>query len=275
MLPVDDVRNTQAGVDPFLAWLKENGGVNFADKFDITGEANGIRLNRGGVFKKGGKGVDELAQIAESEGWLPPGSTADIDGGVPALRDMLQRSMQGERIQPLSASYDAMVARMGSVAREGEAAHLEGKLRALGVDPEPAMGNPDVLRAYLDKHEQTLVDRALNDAAEPAHVGGLPEPRQREATNTLPHPGSVTLAESAPKAEASRPAAGEAKADPGLTQRADKIAEESPDMLVQLPGSDKPVTVAQAMKEAREAYEAEAGVKEWVKAALTCALSFG
>jgi Transglycosylase SLT domain len=188
MLPVEDVRNVQAGADPFLSWLRENGGVNFADKYDITGEASGIRLNRGGVFKSGGRGLDELAQIAEHEGWLPPGSTADVDGGVPALRDMLQRSMQGERIQPLAASYDAMAARVGAVAREGEAAHLEGKLRMLGVDPEPARGNPDVLRAYLDKHEQTLVDRALNDYAAPAHVGPLPEPRRAtEATNNLPH----------------------------------------------------------------------------------------
>ena len=131
------------------AWLKANGGVNFADKFDITGEQSGILMNRGGVFTKAGRGLDELAQIAEAEGWLPPGSTADVDGGVPQLRDMLQRSMAGERIRPLADQYAHMAEQAGRRADDARVLALENRMRLLGIDPTPARGNADVIRAYL------------------------------------------------------------------------------------------------------------------------------
>jgi uncharacterized membrane-anchored protein YhcB (DUF1043 family) len=44
--------------DQFLRWLRANGGVSIAEKFDITGERNAIRANRGGVFSKAGRGIE-------------------------------------------------------------------------------------------------------------------------------------------------------------------------------------------------------------------------
>lgn len=182
-----------SGPDPFLAWLRAQGGVNFADKFDITGEANAIRSNRGGVFRKAGRGIDELAQAAEAEGWLPPGTVADVDGGTPQMRDMIQRAMQGERIAPQADQFAGLEARGRAHADEMRAAEMEQRLRLLGVDPEPARGNADVLQAYLDQHEPRLLAAALAEeegARRAAAIDDFPTPATRPPADAPPTPAN-------------------------------------------------------------------------------------
>ena len=275
------------GPDPFLGWLKQQGGVNFSDKFDITGEAGGVRLNRGGVFKSGGRGLDELAQIAEAEGWIPPGSTADVDGGVPALRDMIQRSMQGERILPLADQYQRIAQDHAAQARTLEAESLGARLQMLGVDPAPAMGNPDVLRAYLDQHEGRLLRQTLAEAQPPdlSVVHEPPHPR--------PAPPAVTQAQEAPPASAAdaappvqqqaTPAAAPAKPDPiaAMRARADQVAAEAPDMVIGHTPEGQPITARQELERIRQ--EAQTGTDTTLGAAdaplidvaVQCALRLG
>ena len=267
------------GADPFLGWLKDNGGVNFADKFDITGEASGIRLNRGGVFKKAGRGLDELAQIAEAEGWLPIGATADIDGGVPALRDMLQRSMQGERIYPLAEQYQRQAADMAAQQRTAEGDELGQRLQMLGVDPAPARGNPDVLRAYLDQHEGRLLRQALAEASDTS-AGGMAPVMHQPASPPISAPGGSAAV---PRQTATAQPVASVAADPmaSMRTRADEVTAAAPDLVVSMSEDGQPITARQALEQIRR--EAQEGTADTLGAmdaplvdvAIRCALRFG
>lgn len=282
--------------DTFLQWLRQQGGVSFADKFDITGEASGVRLNRGGVFRKAGRGLDDLAQIAESEGWLPPGSTADVDGGVPQLRDMLQRAMAGERIKPLAQQFDDIAARQMATGEQLRAEHLAHRLEMLGVDPAPARGNADVMSAYLDQHEPRLLRQALADIAEPEAPASHVKPNETPTDAATPaNPGAQDGAARSPEGQAQaeaggatsagRPEPGSGGPDAALIQsvraRADQIVTEAPDLVVRHTEDGQPVTARQELERIRrEAAEGTddalgAGDAPLLDVAVQCALSLG
>jgi hypothetical protein len=104
---------------------------------------------------------------------------------------------------------------------------------------------------------------SLTDPLKP----GERNPR-RDTSNALPPPDRVTI-EPEPVA-----AKGEAVVSPE-SQRLAKMAEESPDMKVTLPGHDKPMTLAEALETAKAEAAEEAKAATLVQAALECALSFG
>lgn len=71
------------------------------------------------------------------------------------------------------------------------------------------------------------------------------------------------------------PTKGKREPPPFDTSRVAALAKESPDMPVQLPGSDKTVTVAEALQQAKDEHAFEVSESSLVQAALDCVLSFG
>lgn len=280
-----------SGPDPFLSWLRAQGGVNFADKFDITGEANAIRSNRGGVFRKDGRGIDELAQAAEAEGWLPPGTVADVDGGTPQMRDMIQRAMQGERITPLAEQFASMESRAMAHADEMRAAEMEQRLQLLGVDPAPARGNVEVLQAYLDQHEPRLLAAALAEEAaarRSAALDDFPTQATRPPADAAPTPANRPQ-EASPADRPQEPALPPIEPGSGpdhatiqsVRTRANQVVTEAPDLVVGLTEDGQPITAREALERIRQ--EAQAGTEDTLGAAeaglldvaVQCALSLG
>ena len=153
------VKERRAPADEFVQWLNAKGGVAFGDKYDITGEASGVRMNRGAVFKRGGLPIDDLSKSAEAEGWLPPGADSRD------FRELVRRAMSGEKITRLDDDAD-FVAQAREEQRYQAAMQLENRLRALGVDPAPARGDPDLMASYLEQNEAKLLPLALDEAAQ-------------------------------------------------------------------------------------------------------------
>ena len=280
-----------AGPDPFLAWLRAQGGVNFADKFDITGEANAIRSNRGGVFRKAGRGIDELAQAAEAEGWLPPGTVADVDGGTPQMRDMIQRAMQGERIAPQADQFAGLEARGRAHADEMRAAEMEQRLQLLGVDPAPARGNVEVLQAYLDQHEPRLLAATLAEEAaarRSAAIDDFPTPATRPTADASPTPANRPQ-EASPTSSPQEPALPPIEPGSGpdhatiqsVRTRANQVVTEAPDLVVGRTEDGQPITAREALERIRQ--EARAGTDDTLGSAdahlldvaVQCVLSVG
>ncbi len=280
-----------SGPDPFLSWLRAQGGVNFADKFDITGEANAIRSNRGGVFRKDGRGIDELAQAAEAEGWLPPGTVADVDGGTPQMRDMIHRAMQGERIAPLADQFAGLEARGRAHADEMRAAEMEQRLQLLGVDPAPARGNVEVLQAYLDQHEPRLLAAALAEEAaarRSAALDDFPTQATRPPADAAPTPANRPQ-EASPADRPQEPALPPIEPGSGpdhatiqsVRTRANQVVTEAPDLVVGRTEDGQPITAREALERIRQ--EAQAGTEDTLGAAeaglldvaVQCALSLG
>lgn len=76
--------------------IKKLGGIEQEHMLDITGEkrfGKGIKGVPWGLFKRGGKGVDDLAISLRDMGWPIPDDA--VDGGVQALKDMIAGELQG------------------------------------------------------------------------------------------------------------------------------------------------------------------------------------
>lgn len=144
----------------FLAWLRDAGGVDAAQKLDITGDANGVRNNPAGIFRKGGRSTDEMAMLAEEAGYLRPGEGAD-SGRFVAL---VQAAVRGERVLTLTEQmqHAAREQHLGSMA--DRLAEVEARLRLLGVDTAPAKGNVAALEAYAAAHEPEILAAAVAEA---------------------------------------------------------------------------------------------------------------
>jgi hypothetical protein len=155
----------------FLAWIKANGGLDLAEKLDITGEPSGVRSNPAGIFRKGGATRDDLATRAADEGYLPRDQGADSAAFV----DLVKRAIAGDPVLTLEQHAQ----RAAHEAAQAETAYrvdaLERRLRVLGVDPEAAKGNATALDAYLKHYEDRLLSTALDDAK----VRTEPEPRAK------------------------------------------------------------------------------------------------
>ena len=142
----------------FIAWLRKVGGIDMAQKLDITAEANGVRSNPGGIFRSGGRLTDSLAEVAIERGYLPDGA------GSREFVELVQRAIRGERV--LDFEQQMMAAQRGA-AEADMAARLqdvEDRLRLLGVDPAPARGNVAALEAYAKQHEPAILRAALDEA---------------------------------------------------------------------------------------------------------------
>jgi hypothetical protein len=85
--------------DTLLTAIRKLGGVADDAKFDITGEKKlkGSLTGLKQVFRKGGKGLDDMALQLADEGYIPPQAMADVDGGVQWLRDAIRAEADGDQ----------------------------------------------------------------------------------------------------------------------------------------------------------------------------------
>ena len=144
----------------FIGWLKRAGGIDFGVKLDITGEAGGVVSNPGGVFRRGGRGLDDLTWQAAEEYYLRPGQEADTG----AFAEMVRAAVRGERVlnfeeQMMAASREQHLQALGERLET-----VEGRLKLLGVDTTPAAGNVVALEAYAKANEPAILASALDEA---------------------------------------------------------------------------------------------------------------
>lgn len=154
----------------FLAWVRDRGGIDMGQKYDITGETSGVLSNPGGIFRKGGRGPDDLALMAAEEGYLLPGTGGDSKAFV----ELVQQAINGERILKLD-EQGAAAARAAQMAdSDARLAAVEARLQLLGVDTLPAKGNVAALEAYAAANEPRLLAAALAEM-QAARVDDSPE----------------------------------------------------------------------------------------------------
>lgn len=150
----------------FIGWVRQAGGIDFAQKWDITNERGGVTANPGGIFRKGGRGVDDLALQAEAEGYLLPGEGSDSRRFV----ELVQEAVNGNRV--LTLEEQGMRAARESYADEymQRLEAVETRLKLLGEDTTPAKGNLLALEAYAKANEPAILSAALEEAraVEPA-----------------------------------------------------------------------------------------------------------
>lgn len=99
--------------NPFLGFLASH-GINIADRSDTGGEKGrkgGVMIpGYGPMYRKSGKRLDELAQLALEAGFL---TQQDIDeatdtGGTRKLADMIARAVQGKEVIRTAGLLDAV-----------------------------------------------------------------------------------------------------------------------------------------------------------------------
>lgn len=149
----------------FFAWLRDRGGIDAAQRLDITGEASGVRGNPGGIFRKGGRGLDELARQAEIDGFLPPGSvdSGGDNGGTRAMAELIRRATSGDH--PLTMAEQVAKAQRDQhmAGMDQRLSEVEARLQAVGVDTTPARGNLAALLAYEKANGPALLGAALDE----------------------------------------------------------------------------------------------------------------
>lgn len=145
----------------FLGFIRGAGGIDFAQKYDISGERNGVRLNPAGIFRKGGRPTDELAMLAEEAGYLRPGQGQDSGAFV----DMVQAAIRGERVLTMAEQMQQAARNEVGASMVARLDDVESRLRLLGIDPAPAGGNVAALEAFAARHEPQILAAALDEVA--------------------------------------------------------------------------------------------------------------
>lgn len=191
---VAEVKAPAAGPDTFLTWLQGRGGVASSEKLDITGERSG--LSRGAIFRKGGRQLDDLAQLAEEAGYLPPGTVASAmdNGGTRAVADLIQRAAGGERILTVEQGLQkAARDRMDSDVQQ-RVELLENRLRLLGEDPAPAKGDLNTLETYLAQNEDRLLRAQMESIVEQQRAMDTEASAPPRETKTAPQVEQARIA---------------------------------------------------------------------------------
>jgi hypothetical protein len=143
----------------FIGWIARMGGIDFAQKWDITNERGGVLANPGGIFRRSGLGVDDLALQAEAAGYLRPGEGSESSAFV----DLVQQAVRGEKVltleeQMAKAGRDSFMESLGARIEAAEA-----RLKLLGVDPSPAGSNVAAMESYLRANEPRLLGAAMDE----------------------------------------------------------------------------------------------------------------
>ena len=159
------------GPDTFGAWLRSQGGIDIGEKFDISGDANNVRNNPGGVFRRGGLPTDELASRAAEAGFLLPEQAGDTRSFV----DLVQRMIGGDRVLSLEQQADQAVRALDRQGMDARVADLEARLQRLGEDPAAARGNPEAMEAYLAANERRLLAARVDEVADRPAADDSPE----------------------------------------------------------------------------------------------------
>jgi hypothetical protein len=84
-----------------LAEINRMGGIKLNEIRDILGEKTGKAAKaQVGLFRKEGKGIDDLATQLSAKGYIPA-DEMDFDGGVRYLRDAIRNSSDGNKMYAL------------------------------------------------------------------------------------------------------------------------------------------------------------------------------
>jgi hypothetical protein len=240
----------------FLAWINRQGGLSAAEKVDITGEANGVRANPGGIFRRGGVSSDDLALRAAQDGYLLP----DQAGDTPAFVELVKRAVSGERV--LNMEEQGGAAARGAFLSEMDQrfADVSRRLEALGVDAKPYRGNVAALEAYANQYEPQLMRVAMDEVTGQSPGASFADfaammDKARSIANDV-QDGGRTLdefeADFGPLSPAMRRMVSDelepVKATPAaqaeaaaVTTRLDAIRADFPDLMVQMDGMDAPM----------------------------------
>ena len=82
-----------------LKLIKELGGLKSGLSLDLIGKRAHVTNRRlPGLFKSGGKNLDEIVEGLNNRGWFTPGQLEDVDGGVQLLRDMIRTAFEGGQV---------------------------------------------------------------------------------------------------------------------------------------------------------------------------------
>jgi len=191
------------------AALKESGGINTEHLEDLTGEKT---VNKSGatvgLFTKEGKGLDDAVHVAVDKGYLNADVLHDVDGGVQALRDLIQDEIHGKKAVPLEAQGNAELE--AYLAREEQKRAMEeiklseeDKMRTLEAYPEGttieqarakpretigeflARATPEELEAFRQKN------RALDMSDEGRRIRAEEEANKRLAETAAEEQGKV------------------------------------------------------------------------------------
>src|SRR3546814_3580367 len=82
-----------------LQLIRKSGGINVRERSDITGERGraGARAAPG-LFRKEGRGIDDIATLMHEAGFLTDADLADVDGGVQRARDLITEDRKRTRL---------------------------------------------------------------------------------------------------------------------------------------------------------------------------------
>ena len=86
----------------FLDAIRAMGGIDISHALDISGEKP-FRANQlaPGLFKKTGRGVDEIAHRLYELGYITEAQYQEVDGGVQVARDLVRQALDKEAVYTL------------------------------------------------------------------------------------------------------------------------------------------------------------------------------
>jgi len=86
----------------FLDAIRAMGGIDISHALDISGEKP-FRANQlaPGLFKKSGRGVDEIAHRLYELGYITEAQYQEVDGGVQVARDLVRQALNKEAVYTL------------------------------------------------------------------------------------------------------------------------------------------------------------------------------
>jgi hypothetical protein len=105
--------------ESLLAAIQKKGGISINQISDLTGEGrvgNGVKGLRPGLFTRNGQGLGDLANALREEGWDIPNDM--VDGGVQALRDLIQKELRGEKVYSIADTDRETVHRLSALGRD-------------------------------------------------------------------------------------------------------------------------------------------------------------
>lgn len=253
------------------------------------------------------------AVVEDSNGREVPGLRVEFDNGRGG-QGVMELAITGDRLHPTwvdNGIYDRGATEgsgSGMVTRLYEQAIDEAQMRGLRFTSDDSVTeaaariyealerrgytierNP---AARLAERPEVVTPRLMTDDGSPVFevTAKPPQPAShaRDSDNALPPPDSVTLAEAAPvkPAPAAKPAAeASAPADDAQppsspaaamqAELAERLATESPDLQVVLPGVDERLTVKEALARIAEERKQDEQWADLVKVAAECALMNG
>ena len=179
------------------------GGIEIAERADITGEkasAGGLHMT---LFRKGGVPIDAVMERFAEAGFLTESEQADVTGGTQRTRDIIRAAIQNEPFVPPAWENEHNALKLQEQAAHDEQARVEQK-RLDAEAEQAAAAEMDQLRSGSAMTQDEMA--ALDD----------PDPEEVYASGTNDEQLAVDLTQ---QAKAMNPDAAEAVSDNLTTQQ--------------------------------------------------------